>query len=102
MIGQFTIDVASAQAGLAHAQHPHRHLPLRLLVAPTSADTPWRLHGLLCDLLVPTTLVPCYGEPGGVLPMSWFDCLYLCTNSHATQVRLEECELLHPNFCRVD
>jgi hypothetical protein len=29
VIGQFTIDVAPAQAGLSHAQHPLKHLPLR-------------------------------------------------------------------------
>lgn len=40
VIGQFTIDVASAQAGFSQAQHPLKHLPLRSFFAPTSADTP--------------------------------------------------------------
>lgn len=56
MIGQFTIDVASAQAGLSHTQHPLKHLPLRSFFC-THISGYILVAAWLCDLLVRTTVL---------------------------------------------
>lgn len=70
-------------------KHPLKHLPLRSLVAPTSAGTPWRLHGI-CDLLVRTTVL---WELRRSLPVSRFDSLYLPT---AMPLSSSPLGILHP------